>query len=540
MKNMIVSFAFFALIAMPQGCGNGGETAVDGEAEDGPDTSLDAGSDADATGETADDGEQGDAFTDPDADDPADAAGDELVAPACDEDHPEWTVGLLTCAPESFNGYTLVAPLRSTRTFLIDIRGRLVNAWDSDYQPGNAVYLLENGHLLRTGTVGRDVNPRFTSGGAGGIVQEFDWDGNLVWSYAYTSDHCLQHHDVEMMPDGNVLVLAWELKTAGQAIAAGRDPAYLPDGELWPDHIIEVEPTGPTTGDIVWEWHIWDHLIQDFDPTKDNYGAVAEHPELVDLNWTVIAGPVRGAADWNHMNSLDYNEELDQIILSVHEMSEIYIIDHSTSAAEAASHEGGRSGNGGDILYRWGNPMVFGAGEPVDQQLWAQHDAHWIETGCPGAGNILVFNNGMRRPGLEQYSTVDELVLPPVDDNGNYALDPGPAYGPQEPAWMYLADPPTDFFSSNISGSQRLANGNTLICNGAFGIIFEVAPDGGIVWMYVNPVDGRGPLIQGSPVPADGNGRTNTVFRAYRYAPDYPGLEGRDLTPGDYLEQPAE
>ena len=537
---MIKFNVLLVILVILQACGNGGETAGDGETEDAVDASSDTRFDADMPGETEHDGEEGDVIPEPDADDATDAAGEEIVEPACDEDHFDWTIGLLSCTPEAFNGYTLVAPLRSTSTFLIDIHGRLVNAWDSDYKPGNAVYLLENGHLLRTGTVGHEVNPGFTAGGAGGIVQEFDWDGNLVWSYSYTSENYLQHHDVEMMPNGNVLILAWELKTAEQAIAAGRNPDYLPDGELWPEHIIEVEPTGPTTGDIVWEWHIWDHLVQDFDPSKENYGVVAQHPELVDLNWTVIAGPVRGAADWNHMNSVDYNEELNQIILSVHEMNEIYIIDHSTSSAEAATHEGGRSGHGGDILYRWGNPQVYGAGAPEDQQLWAQHDAQWIEEGLPGEGHLLLFNNGMRRPGPQQYSTVDEIVPPPMDENGNYALYPGLAYEPEEPAWMYMADPPTSFFSANISGAQRLANGNTLICSGAFGIIFEVAPDGDIVWEYVNPVDGRGPLIQGRPVPEDGRGRTNTVFRAYRYAPDYPGLEGKDLTPGDYLEQPAE
>ncbi|MGC8644373.1 MAG: hypothetical protein ACP5XB_31305, partial [Isosphaeraceae bacterium] len=60
--------------------------------------------------------------------------------------------------------------------------------------------------------------------------------------------------------------------------------------------------------------------------------------------------------------------ELDQILLSVHSFSEIWIIDHGTTTAEAATHKGGRSGKGGDLLYRWGNPQAYRAGTAADQQ----------------------------------------------------------------------------------------------------------------------------------------------------------------------------
>ena len=439
------------------------------------------------------------------------------------------TVGLFVNEEGSYDGYTLFAPLQYGTTYLIDNEGKLVHSWDSAYTPGNSVYLLENGHLLRTATLPRGPNATFGSGGAGGRVEEFTWAGTLVWEFEYSSDQHLQHHDIEKLPNGNVLMIAWEYKTAAEAIAAGRNPDVLTDGQLWPDHIIEGEPSGASGGIIVWEWHVWDHLIQDFDPTKENYGVVAEHPELIDINFAR-----QGNADWNHINSVDYNAQFDQILLSVPRFSEVWVIDHSATTEEAAGHAGGNSGKGGDILYRWGNPQAYRAGNASDRKLFSQHDAQWIESGLPGEGNILLFNNGNGRPG-GAYSSVDEFV-PPTDTSGNYALTPGTAYGPEEQTWIYTADNPTDFFADHISGAQRLPNGNTLICDGPHGALFEVTSEGEVVWKYVNPVTGQGPLTQGDPVSAGQKGQINQVFRAYRYGSDYAGLADKDLTPGDPIE----
>ena len=188
---------------------------------------------------------------------------------------------------------------------------------------------------------------------------------------------------------------------------------------------------------------------------------------------------------------------------------------------------------GGDILYRWGNPQAYRAGGPEDQQLFLQHDAQWITPGLPGEGNLLIFNNGVGRPGGSQ-SSIEEIV-PPVVSSGGYPLTPGDAFGPAEPVWSYSNG--QEFFSFFFSGVGRLANGNTLITSGVPGTIFEVTQDGETVWKYVNPIVEAGPLTQGDPIPKNAIGFSgNDVYRAYRYAPDYPGLAGRDLTPGGPLE----
>ncbi len=439
-----------------------------------------------------------------------------------------WTVGLQSHSAKAFEGYTLLAPLSSKTTYLIDMCGRQVHSWLGTGNPGNAVYLLEDGDLLRTESVGKDAP--FNMGGTGGRVLRIGWDGTIKWKFEYASDQHRQHHDVELLPSGNILMIAWELKTKAEALAAGRKDSLLADGELWPDTVIEVEPQGAEGGKIVWEWHSWDHVIQDH-AQGTNHGKVEDNPQLADLNFGTGPG-----ADWLHVNGIDYNADLDQIVLSIHNTGEIWIIDHSTTTSQAASHSGGNSNMGGDLLYRWGNPRAYRAGEPTDQVFFGQHDAQWIAEGLAGAGNILVFNNGMNRP-AGKYSTVDELT-PPLSGY-NYSLAAGQAYGPSALAWTYVAPTPTDFYSSNISGAHRLPNGNTIVCSGASGTLFEVTDDGEVVWEYINPVTQGGPLTQGEPLPKNGPGASNPVFRAYRFAPDYAGLAGHDLTPGDYIEKPA-
>ncbi len=438
------------------------------------------------------------------------------------------TVGVLLNHPDASNGYTLFAPLRSTSTWLIDMEGRIVNEWQSGYRPGNMAYLLENGSLLRAGALGGDPGEFGTAGGAGGIIQEFDWEGNLLWEYRYANDSLRQHHDAIGLPSGNVLLVAWELVPADRAIALGRDPGTVPEGGLWVDHLVEVLPILPDSGRIVWEWHALDHLVQEHDAGQPGYGTIADQPERIDFNHATGRTP---REDWLHINAVAYNPELDQVVVSVPMFNEIMVIDHSTTTEEAATGSGGAYGRGGDILYRWGNPAAYGAGGSDDQQLYFQHNAHWIPEGYPGGGNILIFNNGQGRPDGE-YSSVVELV-PPVQPNGTYAHTPGLPFGPTGPVWTYTAPEPTDLYSATISGAERMPNGNTLICAGETGRFFEVTSEGRIVWEYICPVTNAGTLAQGDTVAP----RSNLVFRALRYAPDYAAFTGRDLTPGEFVER---
>ena len=429
----------------------------------------------------------------------------------------EQTVGLLLNSAASLNGYTLFAPLGSTTTYLINNCGEKVHTWTSSYKPGQSVYLLENGNLLRTGNTDNSIFG--STGGAGGIIEMIDWNDNIIWSYTISSTTECQHHDIEYLPNGNILAIVWDSKTNTEAAAAGRTSSGT---TLWSDKIIEIQPDLVNGGGtIVWEWKAWDHLVQEANSSKENYGIVASSPQLINLNYN-LAAPT--ASDWLHGNSVDYNAKLDQIVISCHNFSEIWIIDHSTTTSEAASHTGGNQNKGGDLLYRWGNPRAYNKGTTSDQKFFLQHNANWIDDSYQDGGMIMVFNNQAG----SSYSTVD-VIETPVNTNGTYTYSET-AFAPTDFHWTYKAAVPSDFYANNISGASRLSNGNTLICSGTNGTFFEVDYSGNTVWKYVNPVKARGIIEQGV-APSQ-----NLCFRAERYAPDFAGFSGKTLSTNGTIE----
>jgi hypothetical protein len=450
------------------------------------------------------------------------------------------TVGLLKSEAGTGEGYTLFAPKHNTMTYLINNNGEVVHKWTkSIYEPGQSVYLLPNGNLLRMCFARNQV---FGGGGDGGRFEEYDWNDNLVWEMDMNvgdknspDNAYMCHHDCAILPNGNILAIVWEYKNYNACIQAGRNPSRLDtDKVLWPDYIAEIQKTGSKGGNIVWQWHTWDHLVQDYDATKSNYGVVGDHPELVDVNfWAETGSPYR--ANWNHVNTITYNAEYDIIMISVRGFSEIWMIDHSTTTTQAAGHSGGNFGKGGDILYRWGNPRAYRAGTTTDQILFQGHDCKWIESGLPGAGNILMFNNGPER----LFSTVVEWDFPePV--NHSFSLNSKGRYDPEVVSWEYnpvKTYQDWKFYSGEISGAQRLSNGNTLICSGTKGFFSEINQNFTVLWEYINPMEKERALAWNESPHLDDRGHgMNAVFKIHRYPFDYPAFTGKDLTPSGVIE----
>ncbi len=438
------------------------------------------------------------------------------------------TVGLKAIDKnKSYDGYNLFYPHNTNTVYLVDNCGELVHQWegDSDYRPGNMVYLQNNGDLLKCS---RFFNPTLDSiwaGGGGELVESLDWEGNVNWSFQLKDEFDRLHHDIAPMPNGNVLMIAWELKTFEESLQAGRDPAKMSQQKVWPDYILEYNPE---VDSIVWEWHAWDHLIQDFDATKDNFGIVNEHPELIDLNFD----NQDGHPDWLHSNSIDYNEDLDQILLSVPHFDEIWIIDHSTTMEEAKGHIGGNGGRGGDLLFRWGNPAAYQGVGP--QQIFFAHDAQWIDdfldTNAPYYGDIMVFNN---RVANNTISTVD-IIRPTYNGITNqYETREDLSFLPNT-VELKLFHPDTfPLYSSGLSSAQVLPNKNILTLAGRTGHAFEINPaTKEVVWEYLIPLRGGMPVAQGTELSVN----NNITFRIRRYPTDFVGFAGRDLSSKGYLE----
>ena len=398
---------------------------------------------------------------------------------------------------QSFEGFALYNAQGSNTTYLIDENLNIAHTWNLSTECNYTVQLKDNGNLVR----GTKNNGNQLGGAAdAGRVQEIDPSGNIVWDYIYSTSEYLSHHDLTLVGD-NVLLTAWEVKTAAEVNAAGYDNA---DSDKWPTHFVELAPDGNGGAEIVWEWHIWDHLCQDTDASKPNYTAdISNHPELIDINMIQqMGGPGGGGpggGDWFHVNGVDYNEDLDQISFSSRFASEIYIIDHSTTTEEAASHMGGNSGMGGDLLYRWGNPSNYGmsAAQTIPN---AVHDVRWItDDGRPNGGYLQIFNNS----GVSNnQSAIDGIETPFDAETGTYTLIPGEAYGPSTYTTRYACA----YSASGQSSSDRMSNGNIYVNasggQGGAGVMYEVNADGEIIW---------GPY----------NAQTQ---KGFRYECDHPGI----------------
>ena len=448
-------------------------------------------------------------------------------------------------AARAYSGYTLFGS--GGTTYLIDMEGHVVNTWKIGTNPR----FTDNGTLLDA--VGGNPSNQNS-------WKELDWNGNTVWQYTETRSGYYPHHDFvklfnPKLGDSTFMYIANRDLTSAQCLAAGCDPANNYTGAQM-DAVVEVD----RAGNVIWEWWFFNHVVQDILPGKSTYGVVKDNPGRIDLN-------IRGNAvksDWLHCNSMDYNQELDLVVInSVH--GEFYVIDHGntfipgkpdSSITLAASSKG-------DFLYRFGDPAKYDQGDPPSvldnwekataghKQMGGAHNIQWIKPGLPGAGHFLIFNNGQNLFELTPQSYIYE-INPYLNSSGatttSFVNPPLAGYNivsspdrnlmkekkniSKQIVWRYSSKNNTSFFSTIGSGVQRLPNGNTFICSMNDGHFFEVEPsDTAVVWEYINPVTRSGK----KKIKPDNYPTWNAAFRAYRYSADHPALKGRDLTPGETI-----
>ena len=335
-----------------------------------------------------------------------------------------YPLGTTIYIPEKcFNGYTVFSyEVGVPAARIIDMNGNVVN----EISPVRAARakLLKNGNILTVSGMA------WSSWRKEGDVREYSWDGELVWRYKPPG---LAHHDVERLENGNTL-LVYQEEVPREYLEKVKDPKRRT--KILSDVVLEVTPEK----EIVWEWHGYRHL---------------------DLNWY---NPLCGV-DWMHTNTvraLPENRHYDagdkrfkpgNIIISPRSLDTILIIDRETK----------------EVVWKYKGNYKGG--------LQGQHDAHMIDRGLPGAGNILVFDNGSSTVPLRSLKHPGETYVLEIDPSTEKIV------------WKY--ENGEKFFSKFRGSVQRLPNGNTLICEADGRRIFEVTMEGEIVWEYTIPYHHR-------------------------------------------------
>ncbi|MBZ5577926.1 MAG: aryl-sulfate sulfotransferase [Acidobacteriia bacterium] len=395
----------------------------------------------------------------------------------------------------AWSGYTVLSPLGTQAAVVIDMNGAIVKQWDGYVNSAGGPARIFPGGVIE-GAAG--ANPPHQESLE---LVERDFSGNVLWRFDHNEQietregkkiwATRQHHDWQRedfpagyyspgvtprIEGGNTLILTHTNRV---------QPKVNASRMLEDDRLLEVS----WDGKIVWEWVASDH-IDEFHFDQDARAAIASVPAS-------NAAPARASFDWLHINSATYvgpnhwYDDGDQrfapnnVIVSSRESSFLAIVARD-----------------GSIVWQLGPDFSASPELRAIRQIIGQHNAHFIPKGLRGAGNILVFDNG----GPSGYGKPSSMAL---NGQGIYArptsrvLEIDPVA--RKLVWSYTA--PT-FFATNISGAQRLPNGNTLITEGPGGRVFEVTTEGTIVWEYIYPV-------------FSGARSTNSVYRAYRLPYDW-------------------
>jgi hypothetical protein len=381
---------------------------------------------------------------------------------------------------KAWNGFTVLSPLGTPAVIVVDMNGRVVKRWDGfDLVSGGPARVLPGGVVIAPQG---DAMPRHLEASA--LVVE-DFAGKELWRFDRGERNGAgawsgrQHHDWQLstFPSG-AYSPSFTPALAGATMlllthSTHADPR-IADGVLDDDRLIELD----AKGNVTWQWRAGDHIAE-LGLTPPARAAIRRNGK-------------RPGYDWFHMNSAAYlgpNKWFD----AGHKRFDPHnVIVSSRSASLIAI-----VARDGRIVWQLGPDSTVSPAATALGQIIGQHDVTMIPQGLPGAGDLLLFDNG----GSSGYG--DPSPISPTGDAiyqraGSRVLEIDPVT--LKLVWSYSAP---NFYSFNISSAQRLPNGDTLIAEGTTGRVFEVTPDKQIVWEYVAP-------------PEEGPRASNAVYRAYR------------------------
>lgn len=490
---------------------------------------------------------------------------------------------------KSYGGYFMPTNNAAGATnYLMDMLGNVVHQWD-------AVPAVTGVSIARPG-----IKPEISPDGtlwSGGTIQA--WDGTVLWDFYPPRDVGISladmpfHHDMKKIWNKKLnqwtqLIVSNRARTQAEAAAAGGDPATPTSRLTGVDYIIEVSMDKK----IVWKWDFYDHTCQDQFPNRPRYVSnVKDFPGKLDAYWLTDNQRPRGTAgfvaDWAHVNSVDYNEETGHVVINPKHFSQLIVVDHDktfVSTTDFSKNIAAAAGPDGDIIYRWGNPAMYKSGaapgwlDEGDQQGYGWHNIHFIwpyhwqrpklptdtwpdpagvpGTALPGGGNFLFYDNGCYNPTRTGSRVIE--INPRIGASGTVEVPAG-QYVPETVAgykaatgnyqrriskqnvYSYQSSGMQSFYSSHISGAQRLPNGNTSINSGNQGLMFEVTPAGEVVWQYTYPMRSVSGALIANEVASDGPNSWQIddnkykgqpqMFRHTRYGANFPAFTGKNLTP---------
>jgi len=373
------------------------------------------------------------------------------------------------------NSYILVVDTGFDGAFLINHDGDELFEWDFDGEElGDDAQLLDDGSLIAQL---RSSNSNITFGGYGGKFRKINADQSIDWEVTYSDTDYRAHHDFDYLSNGNIIFLVWERVTTTEA----QEMDFSGNNAIYPESIVELNPL---TNEVVWEWHAKDHFVQDYDSSKANYGVIADNPNKIDINYNSS----QSDGDIMHANGITIDETNDLLYVTVNYYSEVWVIDHSTSTTEAASSTGGNYNLGGDLVYRFGNPLTYdNTGEVTLNRV---HYPNLLDT-----GNMLVFSNNIYNG---QSAAIEYELSPP------YTLVAGQDNEPSV-TWEFTD---SSLYSLTTSSASRMSNGNTLIGEGTAGTIWEVNDSGEVLWQNTN---------------------YNSIWRTYPFEIDSPAITALGL-----------
>ena len=353
---------------------------------------------------------------------------------------------VLTLVADQVSDDLVLAVGGGNHSFILNKSGERLWSWEFNESLGNDLKLLPSAHVL--GMFNYEESPIKFGGGYAGLTQIIDFNDTITWEFKYASKNFLSHHESVFLPNGDLLMLSWERVSEKEAHMHGVNM----EGDIFPEKIIQIDTA---TKEIVWQWRSWDHIVQDHDATKLSYGDILENKELININYAL-----RENGDIMHANGIFYDATRDVLFVSINHYSEVWVIDHQYNVAETA-------GELGDLLFRLGNPRAY-KDTVASVFLDRTHTPNLIPEGYPGAGNLLLFNNGLKakKSVVYEFDIPEKLTIEDI-----------------EKADLIWSFSDKNMSYGRISGAYRLSNGNTLICEGDYGF-WEITDQKEIVWQY--------------------------------------------------------